>query len=489
MTPTEPTFPDRSRTLDRRTFAKAALGATIVGFHSVGGRWVSMAEAAAADTFSQIPKLDGTLLLDDASLAAYAQDFGQIVSERPAAVLRPGSVRDIARMLVFAAAHGVRVVGRGQAHTTYGQSQHPAGIVLDLTTFDQLGAVEGDTVTVGAGARWTDVLDHTLAAGMMPTVLPDYIGQTVGGTLSVGGIGAMSFRHGAQIDHVRSLRAVTGTGHAAECSPRRHRKLFDALLAGQGQVGVITEATLELVPAPATVRLYDLVYADLQTMLADIAMLIGDQRFDQMEAFAIPVAPGEWLYLLECVAFHDGSTTPDDTTLLQGLAALVERTSISDLAFVSWANRVSTPVVQPHPWIDLLLPMSSAATFIAEVQAEIAPIVAGDRYNLLLIPLRSSTFTRPLFRAPAEDLVIGFDTLRSLPVGTDVASVLAFNRRLYDRARELGGTQYPISAVDLDRSDWEAHYGDQWERLLAAKRRYDRCNTLAGGPDVLGYST
>ena len=54
----------------------------------------------------------------------------------------------------------------------------------------------------------------------MPPVLPDYIGQTVGGTLSVGGIGAMSFRAGAQIDHVVELLAVTGEGRIVRCSPR-----------------------------------------------------------------------------------------------------------------------------------------------------------------------------------------------------------------------------------------------------------------------------
>ena len=98
------------------------------------------------------------------------------------------------------------------------------------------------------------MLAATLAAGLMPPVLPDYIGQTVGGTLSVGGIGAMSFYAGAQIDHVLSLRAVTGDGRIVDCSEHRRRDLFEALLAGQGQVGVIVEATLRLVPAPSTVR-------------------------------------------------------------------------------------------------------------------------------------------------------------------------------------------------------------------------------------------
>ena len=72
-----------------------------------------------------MPRLDGSLLLDAATRRSYAQDFGQIVSEEPVAVLRPGSVEDISRMLRFAGRHGIRVVGRGAAHTVFGQSQHP----------------------------------------------------------------------------------------------------------------------------------------------------------------------------------------------------------------------------------------------------------------------------------------------------------------------------------------------------------------------------
>ena len=259
------------------------------------------------------------------------------------------------------------------------------------------------------------------------------------------------------------------------------------LLAGQGQVGVIVEATLRLVPAPSTVRLYDLIYPDLATLLADITTLMEDERFDQMESFVIPTGPGQWLYLLEAIGFHTDAGPPDDVALLTGLGHVPDQTIITDLDFLDWSSRVPTNLpTRPNPWCDLLVPMSDAATFLEEVQATIAPIVPGDAFNLLLIPIRSSRFTRPLFRTPDEELGIGFDPLRSLPPGTDVEPVLAFNRRLYDRCKELGGSQYPISAIRLDADDWKLHYGEQWHRLRDAKRRYDRDDTLASGPDVLG---
>ena len=370
-------------------------------------------------------------------------------------------------------------------HTTFGQSQHAAGIAFDMTTLDTIGPVVGDRITVGAGCRWNQVLPATLEEQLMPPVLPDFIGQTVGGTLSVGGIGAMSFHHGAQVDHVISMVVVTGDGRIVECSDRHHRELFEMVLAGQGQVGVIAEATLRLVPAPTDVRVYDLVYADLDPLLADLGLLMDDGRFDQMEAVVFPTGPDEWVDLLEAIGFHGPAGPPDDAAVLDGLQH-VAAADPADLDFLTWSSRVTGQKQQPHPWIDLLLPMSAASTFVREVQDEIAPIATGDTYSLLLIPLRRSRFGRPLFRTQHEELGIGFDTLRALPIGTDAEAAMAFNERLYDRCTQLGGSHYPISAVRLDVADWVEHYGEQWNRHVAAKRRYDREDVLAGGPDILG---
>jgi FAD/FMN-containing dehydrogenase len=67
-----------------------------------------------------------------------------------------------------------------------------------------------------------------------------------------------------------------------------------------------------------------------------------------------------------------------------------------------------------------------------------------------------------------------------------VEEIVAYNRTLYDRYGDLGGTNYPISAVRLTRDDWESHYGPHWGRLLRAKRRHDPDNVFASGPDIFG---
>lgn len=101
----------QDRGLSRRSFAKAiGSGSLIVGFDAITGSWVSAEEVARGTPFAQLPALDGTLSFDSATRNLYAQDNGQIVHEQPIAVLKPGSVEDISRIVKFARRFGLRPV-------------------------------------------------------------------------------------------------------------------------------------------------------------------------------------------------------------------------------------------------------------------------------------------------------------------------------------------------------------------------------------------
>src|SRR5260370_17546954 len=110
-----------------------------------------------------------------------------------------------------------------------------------------LCAVHSDRVEVSSGVLWRTLLQATLARGLTPPVLPDYLDLSIGGVLSVGGIGGTSYRYGAIVDHVLELQVVTGMGELETCSPTQQRDLFESVLPGLGQCGVIVKATLRLV--------------------------------------------------------------------------------------------------------------------------------------------------------------------------------------------------------------------------------------------------
>src|SRR5215510_8003911 len=95
--------------------------------------------AKKTDKCITVPSLDGQLSMALSDLQAASTDWGQIVSQPPAAVLHPGSVEDIVKMVRFCNSVGVKMGARGQAHTMYGQSQVSEGVVINMATLNHIG--------------------------------------------------------------------------------------------------------------------------------------------------------------------------------------------------------------------------------------------------------------------------------------------------------------------------------------------------------------
>lgn len=208
--------------------------------------------------WNTIPDLAGRLDLDDASLDWASRDYGDLVHHRPLAVLRPGSPDDIVSILAFAKNHALPVVPRAEGHSTAGQAQAPNGIVIDMTSHNQIHEVSRGRMVVDAGARWSQVVRAALPQGVTPPVLTDYLELSVGGTLSVGGVGGTSHHHGALTDNALELDVITPDGTFLTCSTEQHRDVFNAVRAGRGRNGVIVRATIRLVEAPTRTRKYRL---------------------------------------------------------------------------------------------------------------------------------------------------------------------------------------------------------------------------------------
>ena len=91
--------------------------------------------------FDRVPPLDGVLVTDPTSLAGAARDVGEIVHDTPVAVLRPGSVEDIQKMIRFCRRFRIKAAARGQGHTTFGQSQVEGGLVIEMGTLNAIHSI------------------------------------------------------------------------------------------------------------------------------------------------------------------------------------------------------------------------------------------------------------------------------------------------------------------------------------------------------------
>jgi hypothetical protein len=464
--------------------------AVVLGFDPASRSWVTSAQAAS---FDRVPPLDGALAVDDASRAAMADDYGHIVQRQPLAVLTPGSVADIVRMVQYARKHRLSIAARGQAHTTYGQSQVAGGIVVDMRALNTIHSIAADRAVVDAGVLWSALLRATLAQSLTPPVLTDYIELSVGGTLSVGGVGGASHRYGAQVDNVLELEVVTGEGKLETCSASRKRELFESVLAGLGQFGIITRAVVRLIPAEQRARVFTLPYRDLATFTADQRRLAADERFSYVEGQIVPAADGGWSYVIEAARFYTPPAAPDHSRLLAGLSYARGGETVEDKTYFDFVNRLA-PTVEflksigvwglPHPWVDLFLPDSETNRYVGETVATLTLADTGQG-PVLLYPVKTERFTRPLLRLPDEPIAFLLSILRTgSPDPNVIAAMLRGNRALYERNRDRGGKRYPIDAVPFSQQDWKDHFRPRWGQLVSAKRRYDPDNLLTPGQGI-----
>jgi cytokinin dehydrogenase len=485
--------------VSRRNFVRGALAAVatvaVAGFDVQLQSWVTAAELGTTPRLGLgFPTFDGQLLTDRASLKAAADDYGHAVHRRPLAVLKPGSIADVVRLLQFANAHGLQVAARGQGHSTRGQAQVAAGVVIDMSGLSAIHEIQDGEVLVDAGARWSDVLRQTLPSSLAPPTLNDYIDLSIGGTLAVGGVGSQAFREGPQVDNVLELTVVTGRGDLVTCSPTQNRQLFDAVRGGLGQFGVVVQARLRLVPVLPRTRYYQATYDDLHLFLADLQQLVLDGRFDTVQGFVNALPAGGWNYSLETTKNFAPGHEPNDAALFAGLRFVAGTETSQDLSYFDYLNRLAPTVAFlkqigvwyfPHPWIDLLLPTSQTESYIATTLAALDPADVGQG-PIIVYPYVGRHFTAPNLRVPGGKTFFLFGLLRTAvpPTPERSAELVTANRRLFERARAVGGVFYPVDSVPMSPADWRRQLGPRWPQFLADKAAFDPHHLLAPGQGI-----
>ena len=480
--------------LSRRKFLGGlTAGAAVLGFDPVRRSW--MTEALASGPLHRVPALDGTLVADDASLQEAADDYGHIVHRRPRAVLRPGSVEDIVKIVRFARRNRLNVAMRGQGHSNYGQAQAFEGIVIDSRTLDTIHHIGSGRAVVDAGVTWRKVIEEGAAAGVTPPVLTDYQDLSVGGTLSVGGLGGATQHHGLQVDNVLELTVVTGEGDLVTCSPRRNADLFEVVLAGLGQCAIIVRATIRMIPAPTQARVYYLYYDDIARYTSDQRRLLAEGRFGYLEGQVVPRASDTgWRFMIEAAAYFTPPSAPNDAALLAGLSDNASERVISDTTYVGWQFRIDPTVAFlkaigvwffPHPWYSVFIPASKANAHVSKILTTLTEADTGQG-PVLFYPIATSKIRQQLYPLPQEPVAFAFNILRTAPPNdaATVNAMVAHNRSLYEEVLRVGGTRYSIGSIPFSRRDWQKHFGSRWGLLNRSKCRFDPDNVLTPGQGI-----
>lgn len=180
--------------------------------------------------------------------AATVGDWGGLQEATVAGIARPATEPELQETVGRAAAGGLKVSLRGCGHSAGGQSFAEGALMVDVRGLDRVLAFdpEAGTIRLQAGATWAAVTAACEPHRLGPPTKQEFETFTIGGSLAANAHGK-SIDHGPLIAGVRSLRLLTADGEIVRASREENAELFRAAIGGYGLLGVVLEATLDLV--------------------------------------------------------------------------------------------------------------------------------------------------------------------------------------------------------------------------------------------------
>ena len=177
------------------------------------------------------------------------RNWGRTQRCEPAAVETPASELEVREAIRRARAAGqtVKVVGSGHSFTDIACTD---GRMLTLDALNRVVSVDEATrrVTVEAGMTIQRLNEELALRGLALPNLGDIDRQSFAGAIATAthGTGA---RFGGLATFVRGLQMVTADGEQLRCSADEEPEVFHVARVGLGALGVVTEVTLQCVPA------------------------------------------------------------------------------------------------------------------------------------------------------------------------------------------------------------------------------------------------
>ncbi len=174
--------------------------------------------------------------------------FNVTVDQRPAAIVEPRNAEEVAAVMRFAAAEGMRVAPQRTGHNAAPLGPLENSILVKTNALDRVCIdAPARRARVGAGARWEDVVPAASELGLacLHGSTPDVsvVGYSLGG-----GMGWYARKHGLAANHVTAIEVVTPDGQIRWATHEHEAELFWALRGGGGNFGVVTAIEFELLP-------------------------------------------------------------------------------------------------------------------------------------------------------------------------------------------------------------------------------------------------
>jgi glycolate oxidase len=191
----------------------------------------------------------------------YGHDEMGSVFSLPEVVVEPLHRDEVISLLKYASQHSIPITPRGQGTGLVGGCVPiHGGILVDLSRMNRILELDEEnlTLTVEPGALLMEVSKFAESNGLFYPPDPGEKSATIAGNISTNAGGMRAVKYGVTRDYVRALEVVLPSGEVLRTGGKVVKNssgysLKDILVGAEGTLGIITEATLKLIPLPQRV--------------------------------------------------------------------------------------------------------------------------------------------------------------------------------------------------------------------------------------------
>ncbi|MET0588053.1 MAG: FAD-binding oxidoreductase [Novosphingobium sp.] len=256
-------------------------------------------------------------LTRDADLVSpWLTDWRGRFTGKALAMASPASTEEVAALVRLCAAHGVPIVPQGGNSGMCGGAtpdETGTGILLSLRRMNAIRKLDAEArqIVCEAGVVLQTLHEEADKVGLrFPLTLGGKGSATVGGLISTNAGGSQVLRHGSMRAQVLGIEAVLADGsiYSALTPLKKDNRGFDLkqlLIGSEGTLGIVTAATLRLLPATAD-RV--VIWAGLPSLEAARTLLLHCEDFAGQALEGFEVMPHSCLQAV--LAYLPGSRAP-----------------------------------------------------------------------------------------------------------------------------------------------------------------------------------
>ena len=223
------------------------------------------------------------IIADEEGRRAYETDALTAYRRVPLAVALPTSTEDVSRLLRYCHANDIKVVARG-AGTSLSGGALPAedAVVVTVSRMNRILDIDtmNRTARVEVGITNLGISEAVKAQGFF--YAPDPSSQlacTLAGNIGMNSGGAHCLKYGVTTNNVLGLKMVLMDGEVIDIGGDHLEAagydLMGLIIGSEGQVGIVTEATVRILRSPEGARPMLLGFGSSETAGQCVSAIIG----------------------------------------------------------------------------------------------------------------------------------------------------------------------------------------------------------------------